>query len=79
MRKIAIVTPDKLNENFCIDNVNLDAELSSICNQFICELQKILDNVAPEKKVKLLQRRTPWYDSDLKDQWNISEIMKDAG
>ena len=49
MRKIAKVTPDEFNENFCMDNVNLDAEPSSICNQFISELQKVLDTVTPEK------------------------------
>ena len=42
-----------------MDNVNLDAELSSICNQFVSELQRVLDTVMPEKKVKLLMRRTP--------------------
>ena len=52
MRKIAKVTLDELNENFCMGNLNLDAELSSICNQFISELQKVLDTVTPEKKVK---------------------------
>ena len=40
MWKIAKVTLDELNENFCMDNINLDAELSSICNQFISEMQK---------------------------------------
>ena len=72
LRKITKVTPDEFNEYFCMDNVNLDAELSSICNQFISELQKVLDTVVPEKKVKLLKaRRTPWYDSDLKEQHKI--------
>ena len=68
MRKIAKVTLDQLNENFHMDNVNLDAELSSICNQFVSELQKVLDTVVPEINVKLLKRRgKPWYDSDLNE------------
>ena len=57
MRKITKDTPDKLNENFCMDSLNLDAELSSIWNQFISEFQEELDTVAPEKKVNLLKRR----------------------
>ena len=38
-----------------MDYVNLDAELSSICNQFVSELQKVLDTITPDKKVKLLK------------------------
>ena len=72
MRKIAKVIQGELNENLCMDNVNLDAELSSICSQFVSELQNVLDTVTPETKVKLLKRRkTPWCDSDLKEQWKI--------
>ena len=51
MRKIANITLDEFNENFSMVNVNLDAELSSICNQFASELQKVLDIVTPEKKL----------------------------
>ena len=53
MMDIVKVTSDQLNENFCMDNVNLDVELSSICSQFISELQKVLDTVPSEEKVKL--------------------------
>ena len=64
-RTIAKVTPDELNENFCMDNVN------NVYKQFISELQNVLDIVTPEKKVNLLKRRTQWYDSHLKEQWKI--------
>ena len=71
MRKIAKVTPDELNEYFCTDSVNLDAKLRSICNQFVTELQKVLNTMPHEKKVNLLKRRTLWYDSDLKEQRKV--------
>ena len=50
MRKIAKVALDELNENFCVGSVNLDANLSSICNQFISELQEEFDTVTHEKR-----------------------------
>ena len=72
IKKITKVRLDELNENLCMDNGNLDEELSSICHEFISELQKVLDTIAPKKKVKLFKRRrTPCYDSDVKEQWKF--------
>ena len=51
--------------------VNLHAEPSSLYNPFLLKVQKVLDAVTPEKKVKLLKRRILWYDSDLMEQWKI--------
>ena len=81
MRKIAIVTLDELNKNVCMDSVNLDAELSSICNQYLSHLQKVFDTVTPEKKVKLLKRRgTPGHGMIVtyRNNRKLSEIVKDS-
>ena len=56
MRKIAKVTLDELNENVYMDNVNLDAELSSVCNQFVSELQSV-EHCHSQGKGKTVKRK----------------------
>ena len=58
-----------LNQEFQPHNINDTHNLSDLVNQFNNELQRVLNTVAPEKKMNISVRSNqPWYNNDVKRQ-----------
>ena len=79
IRKIKDVTQEDLLSAFDASEINTEATLPEVCQQLNTQLQNILDNIAPEKQIKIpIRSCVPWFDEDIKNQRKIVRKREDV-
>ena len=71
-RRIPDDIVQEFDKHFSNQSILETTELVEAINQFICEIQRTLDQIAPEKIIKMRNRnKKAWFDKELYDQRRI--------